>query len=99
MITLNEPKGVTNIGGAKEYAAKFATGARASTKDLKLRVREKTHIHPAPLKGRPRQVSGCRAPSIVDTHLLSSLPTRQDFLDTRGHQTLENMYALCLLLR
>ncbi len=26
IITLSEPKGVTNIGGAKEYAAKFATG-------------------------------------------------------------------------
>jgi hypothetical protein len=29
MITLNDPNGVTNIGGAKEYAAKFATGGRA----------------------------------------------------------------------
>jgi hypothetical protein len=28
MMTLNEPNGVTNIGGAKEYAAKFATGGR-----------------------------------------------------------------------
>ena len=29
MMTLNEPNGVTNIGGAKEYAAKFATGTRS----------------------------------------------------------------------
>ena len=29
MMTLKEPNGVTNIGGAKEYAAKFATSARA----------------------------------------------------------------------
>ena len=28
IITLNEPRGVTNIGGAKEYAAKFATSER-----------------------------------------------------------------------
>lgn len=28
MMTLNEPNGVTNIGGAKEYAAKFATKVR-----------------------------------------------------------------------
>ena len=28
MMTLNEPNGVTNIGGAKEYAAKFATEVR-----------------------------------------------------------------------
>lgn len=31
MMTLKEPNGVTNIGGAKEYAAKFATSARAWT--------------------------------------------------------------------
>jgi hypothetical protein len=29
MITLSEPNGVTNIGGAKEYAAKFATIVKA----------------------------------------------------------------------
>ena len=28
MITLSEPNGVTNIGGAKEYAAKFATNVK-----------------------------------------------------------------------
>jgi hypothetical protein len=29
IMTLSEPNGVTNIGGAKEYAAKFATNVKA----------------------------------------------------------------------
>ena len=81
MMTLNEPNGVTNIGGAKEYAAKFATGEREHRYQEygAKRVGNETHIHPTPLAAaHQRHVNGRQADAnpLYATHLLSSLPTR-----------------------
>jgi hypothetical protein len=82
MITLNEPNGVTNIGGAKEYAAKFATCEREHGYQgygVK-RVVNETHIRPTPLAATSeRHVNGRKMRNpfhFTQTHLLSSLPTR-----------------------
>ena len=57
MMTLNEPKGVTSIGGAKEYAAKFATGDEGVIlRNLYSKNENETHIRPAPLAAHQRQV-------------------------------------------
>jgi hypothetical protein len=59
MITLSEPNGVTNIGGAKEYAAKFATnGEGMHLTKIKSRTESETYIHPTPLTAHQRLISG-----------------------------------------
>ena len=43
MITLSAPRGVTSIGGAKVYAAKFATTQRCHT--LESECERRTYLH------------------------------------------------------
>lgn len=51
MITLRDPNGVTRMGGAKAYAAKFTTRGRARDGQPNPTIRAKitTHIPPTPL--------------------------------------------------
>lgn len=52
IITLNDPNGVTNIGGAKEYAAKFATIVGVGVSTFEIKHRKTTHVLPKPLTRR-----------------------------------------------
>ena len=79
MITLSEPKGVTNIGGAKEYAAKFATSVGVGISTLEIKYQNDARSPKTTDRTSEVYVSRCGSVDEFCTDLLPCLSTRWDF--------------------